>query len=52
MTTADQIDLCLGSPVGARGLRFKEAESQIDNQELYEYYVAIANEGVPRRYSE
>ncbi len=43
-TTPDQINLWRQSPEGQR-LEFKTARTQFDNKKLYEYCVAIANEG-------
>lgn len=43
--TPDQIDLWLTSPSEHQKLEFKEAKNQFDNQRLYKYCVAIANEG-------
>jgi predicted HTH transcriptional regulator len=44
-TTPEQIDAWLHSPKEHRGLEFKEAKTQFDNHKLYEYCVALANEG-------
>ena len=44
-TTPEQIDLWRKSPCEQRGLEFKEARTQFDNRKLYEYCVALANEG-------
>jgi predicted HTH transcriptional regulator len=44
-TTPEQIDLWRGAPSEHQRLEFKEAKSQFDNRRLYEYCVAIANEG-------
>lgn len=45
VTTPEQIDLWLTSPSEHQRLEFKEAKTQFDNKSLYEYCVAIANEG-------
>ncbi|HRZ17061.1 MAG TPA: ATP-binding protein, partial [Candidatus Hydrogenedentes bacterium] len=45
MTTPEQIDVWRGTPSEHQRLEFKEAKTQIDNRALYEYCVAIANEG-------
>ena len=45
MTTPEQIDLWRSSPSEAQHLEFKEAKTQFDNQKLYRYCVALANEG-------
>ena len=44
-TTPEQIDLWRGSPSEHQRLEFKEAKNQFDNRTLYQYCVAIANEG-------
>lgn len=44
-TTPEQIDLWRQSPTEHRRLEFKEAKTQFDNRRLYEYCVALANEG-------
>lgn len=44
-TTAAQIDLWRQSPSERQHLEFKEAKAQFDNRKLYEYCVALANEG-------
>jgi predicted HTH transcriptional regulator len=44
-TTPEQIDLWRQSASELPRLEFKEAKSQFDNRKLYEYCVAIANEG-------
>jgi ATP-dependent DNA helicase RecG len=44
-TTAEQIDLWRKSNSEYQRLEFKEAKTQFDNQKLYGYCVAIANEG-------
>jgi len=44
-TTPEQIDLWRQSPSEHQRLEFKEAKVQFDNQKLYEYCVALANEG-------
>lgn len=43
--TADQIDVWRRLPSETERLEFKEAKTQFDNQKLYQYCVAIANEG-------
>lgn len=45
MTTPEQIDLWRKSPTEHQRLEFKEAKNQFDNRKLYEYCVALANEG-------
>lgn len=45
MTTPEQIDLWRSSPSETQRLEFKEAKTQFDNQRLYRYCVALANEG-------
>jgi predicted HTH transcriptional regulator len=44
-TTPQQIDLWRQVPKENQRLEFKEAKNQFDNDKLYEYCVAIANEG-------
>jgi len=44
-TTPEQIDLWRKSPSEHPRLEFKEAKTQFDNRRLYEYCVALANEG-------
>jgi ATP-dependent DNA helicase RecG len=44
-TTPEQIDLWRQATSEHQHLEFKEAKSQFDNRKLYEYCVAIANEG-------
>lgn len=44
-TTPDQIDQWRRLPTEHERLEFKEAKTQFDNRKLYEYCVAIANEG-------
>ncbi|MGH8067334.1 MAG: ATP-binding protein [Candidatus Entotheonellia bacterium] len=44
-TTPKQIDLWRQSPSEHQRLEFKEAKTQFDNRKLYEYCVALANEG-------
>jgi len=44
-TTPEQIDLWRQSPSEHQRLEFKEAKTQFDNRKLYEYCVALANEG-------
>jgi predicted HTH transcriptional regulator len=44
-TTPEQIDLWRSSPSERQRLEFKEAKAQYDNRRLYEYCVALANEG-------
>ena len=41
----EQIDLWLNVKSEGQNLEFKEAKSQYDNKKLYQYCVAIANEG-------
>lgn len=43
--TLDQIDLWLNINSETQNLEFKEAKAQYDNEKLYKYCVAIANEG-------
>jgi len=43
--TLDQIDLWLKVNSETQNLEFKEAKTQYDNEKLYKYCVAIANEG-------
>lgn len=43
--TGEQIDLWRALPKETRHLEFKEAKKQFDNDTLYDYCVAIANEG-------
>lgn len=43
--TPEQIDLWRQLPTEHQRLEFKEAKTQFDNRKLYEYCVAIANEG-------
>lgn len=45
VTTPEQIDLWRKSPSERQRLEFKEAKTQFDNRKLYEYCVALANEG-------
>jgi len=45
VTTPEQIDLWRKSPSENQRLEFKEAKEQFDNRRLYEYCVALANEG-------
>jgi predicted HTH transcriptional regulator len=45
MTTPEQIDLWRKAPSEHQRLEFKEAKAQFDNHKLYEYCVAMANEG-------
>lgn len=45
MTTPEQIDLWRQAPSEHQRLEFKEAKLQFDNRKLYEYCVALANEG-------
>lgn len=45
MTTPEQINLWRQSPSEHQRLEFKEAKNQFDNRKLYEYCVALANEG-------
>ena len=44
-TTPEQIDSWRQSPSEHQRLEFKEAKAQLDNRKLYEYCVALANEG-------
>ena len=44
-TTPEQIDHWRQSPSEHPRLEFKEAKTQFDNRRLYEYCVALANEG-------
>ncbi len=44
-TTPQQIDLWRSATSEHQRLEFKEAKNQFDNQKLYEYCVALANEG-------
>lgn len=44
-TTSQQIDLWRSATSEHQRLEFKEAKSQFDNRKLYEYCVALANEG-------
>lgn len=44
-TTPEQIDLWRQSPSEHQQVEFKEAKNQFDNRRLYEYCVALANEG-------
>jgi len=44
-TSVQQIDAWLSSPSEHQRLEFKEAKNQFDNEKLYRYCVAIANEG-------
>lgn len=44
-TTPQQIDVWRLTPTEHQRLEFKEAKNQFDNRKLYEYCVAIANEG-------
>ena len=44
-TTPEQIDFWCESPSDHQSLEFKEAKRQFDNNKLYKYCVAIANEG-------
>jgi ATP-dependent DNA helicase RecG len=43
--TPDQIDLWLKVGSKTQKLKFKEAKTQYDNEKIYKYCVAIANEG-------
>lgn len=45
VTTPAQIDLWRKTPSEFQRLEFKEAKNQLDNRRLYEYCVALANEG-------
>jgi ATP-dependent DNA helicase RecG len=44
-TTTEQIDLWRQSPSEHQRLEFKEARGQFDNHRLFQYCVALANEG-------
>ena len=44
-TSPDQIDLWRQTPSEHQRLEFKEAKTQFDNRKLYQYCVALANEG-------
>lgn len=44
-TTPEQIDLWRLAPSENQRLEFKEAKTQFDNNKLYKYCVALANEG-------
>lgn len=44
-TTPSQIDLWRSVSSEHQRLEFKEAKTQFDNRKLYEYCVALANEG-------
>jgi ATP-dependent DNA helicase RecG len=45
VTTPEQIDLWRQSPSEHQRLEFKEAKTQLDNDRLFRYCVALANEG-------
>lgn len=45
VTTPEQVDLWRASPSEHQRLEFKEAKTQFDNSRLFEYCVAMANEG-------
>jgi predicted HTH transcriptional regulator len=45
VTTPEQIDFWRQTPSEHQTLEFKEAKTQFDNDRLYKYCVAIANEG-------
>lgn len=45
MTSVEQIDLWRRASTERENLEFKEAKKQFDNEKLYSYCVAIANEG-------
>jgi predicted HTH transcriptional regulator len=45
MTSVQQINIWRAMPTEHQRLEFKEAKIQFDNRKLYEYCVAIANEG-------
>ena len=45
ITTPEQVDLWRRSPSEHQRLEFKEAKTQFDNQKLFRYCVALANEG-------
>ena len=44
-TTPEQIDMWRKAPTEFQRLEFKEARNQLDNRRLYEYCIALANEG-------
>lgn len=44
-TTVEQIDLWRSARTETQHLEFKEAKTQYDNHKLYEYCIALANEG-------
>jgi predicted HTH transcriptional regulator len=44
-TTPQQVDLWRSAPSEHQRLEFKEARNQFDSRKLYEYCVALANEG-------
>lgn len=44
-TTANQIDIWRAAPSENHQLEFKEAKNQYDSEKLFEYCVALANEG-------
>lgn len=44
-TTSEQIDVWCSLPSEHQQLEFKEAKTQFNNEKLYKYCVAIANEG-------
>ena len=43
--TPEQIDIWRSSRTETQNLEFKQAKNQYDNEKLYKYCVAIANEG-------
>jgi len=43
--TPEQIDIWRKAKSETQNLEFKEAKNQYDNQKLYKYCVALANEG-------
>lgn len=45
VTTPNQIDIWRAAPSETHHLEFKEAKTQYDNEKLFEYCVALANEG-------
>jgi len=50
-TSPEQIDIWRNAPTEHQRLEFKEAKTQFDNRKLYEYCVALANEGGSRKYA-
>jgi ATP-dependent DNA helicase RecG len=45
ITTPEQIDIWRNLPTENQKLEFKEAKTQFDNEKLFQYCVALANEG-------